>query len=101
MPDMREAWVHATGEGAGEVCNSTDISAEVPGTGICVDHDRRVNRVTLAPEAYRGGAYPEGTRRRDMLPADALNECYDQWHSGPSLNCAEVMSHVGRLLGRE
>lgn len=50
--------------------------------------------------------YPEGTHREDMLSTDALEECYDLWASGAWLddnvvyNLAEVMSHVGRLIGR-
>lgn len=104
---MREVWVHATGARAGEICNSTEISAELPGIGICIDHDRRVNRITLAPEAFKPGAYKEGTHRDDMLPADALSECYDLWASGawPESNAGpnldEVMDHLARLFGRE
>ena len=48
--------------------------------------------------------YPEGTDRDDMLPGDALQECYDLWVSGawPDVNAEanleEVMMHVKRLL---
>lgn len=99
---MNEVWIHYVGENAGEVCDSLSISQELPGIGYCEEHDRQVRRVTLSPDAYRPNAYPEGTTRNDMLPADALNECYTQWHDGvANLNLAEVMKHVGRLLGRE
>lgn len=95
-------WVHLDST----ACEG-EVSEEIPGVGICIEHDRRVHRATLQPTAYSPSAYAEGTHRDDMLPADALSECYDLYASGAwpaenaEANLDEVMSHLGRLLGRE
>jgi hypothetical protein len=43
-------WIHYVGENAGEVCDSQEVSEEIPGIGLCLDHDRRVKRVEKPAE---------------------------------------------------
>lgn len=47
---------------------------------------------------------PEGTLRDDMVPVEALYECWDLWGAGAwddrnaEYNLAEVMEHLTRLF---